>query len=290
MSPPRWTSADLPDLSGRTVIVTGATSGIGRMAARDLARAGARVVLAVRNPDLGERVASEMQGDTEVRRLDLTQLDSVRAFAGGWEGGIDVLVNNAGVMATPEGRTGDGFELQIGTNHLGHFLLTNLLLEQVRERVVTVSSYAHRMGRIDLDDLNFERRRYRRWVAYGQSKLANMLFAQELARRFDSDASGRRSLVVHPGWSATHLQGQTRNRLQDGVMALGNRLWAQTDEQGAWPTVYAATQDIPNGSFVGPDKLFGLRGHPRLERPSRAGRDPEQARRLWELSERLTAA
>ena len=182
MNSHKWTPSDLPALDGRTVVITGATSGIGRAAAAELSRAGARVVMAVRDTQRGEQVAAGMAGDPEVRRLDLTDLASVRAFADGWDGDIDVLINNAGVMAVPEGRTGDGFETQIGTNHLGHFALTGLLLSHVTERVVTLSSGAHRMGTIDLADLNWERRSYKRWPAYGQSKLANLLFTFELQR------------------------------------------------------------------------------------------------------------
>ena len=172
-----WTPEDLPDLAGRTVVITGATSGIGRAAATELARAGARVVLAVRNTERGQQVAGELPGGgAQVRPLDLTDLASVRAFATGWDGPIDVLINNAGVMAVPEGRTKDGFETQIGTNHLGHFALTGLLLPHVTDRVVSVASGAHRIGHIDLGDLNWERRRCRRWPAYAQSKLAKLLF------------------------------------------------------------------------------------------------------------------
>ena len=194
MSSSKWTAADLPSLDGRTVVVTGATSGIGRVAARELARAGAHVVLAVRDVARGEEVAEAMQGSTEVRHLDLTDLATVRAFADGWDGELDVLVNNAGVMAVPEGRTKDGFETQIGTNHLGHFALTGLLLEHVTDRVVTVASGAHRMGRIRLDDLNWEQGSYKRWAAYGQSKLANLLFTLELRRRLhEADSPCARS-------------------------------------------------------------------------------------------------
>src|SRR5271154_7115269 len=170
------TTTPLPDMTGRSVIVTGANSGIGRAAASALAGAGARVVLAVRNTDKGQAAAASMPGQTEVRQLDLASLASVREFAAAWDGELDLLINNAGVMAPPLGRTAEGFELQLGTNHLGHFALTNLLLEHVTGRVVTVASGAHRMGSIDLDDLNWERRPYSAWRAYGQSKLANLLF------------------------------------------------------------------------------------------------------------------
>src|SRR4051794_16087992 len=200
MSSPKWTAKDLPDLAGRTVVITGANSGIGLVAARALGGAGARVVLAVRDPSRGEAAAATVPGAPEVRRLDLADLTSVRAFADAWEGEVDVLVNNAGVMALPERRTADGFELQLGTNHLGHFALTNLLLEHVTGRVVTIASGAHRMGRIELDDLNWERRGYDRWRAYGQAKLANLLFTLELQRRLTEARSPVLAVAAHPGW------------------------------------------------------------------------------------------
>jgi NAD(P)-dependent dehydrogenase (short-subunit alcohol dehydrogenase family) len=220
--------------------------------------------------------------------LDLAALVSVRAFAAAWEGDLDVLVNNAGVMATPERRTADGFELQIGTNHLGHFALTGLLLGHVTHRVVTVSSSAHRTGRIDLQDLNWERRRYERWRAYGQSKLANLLFTLELQRRLAEAGSSVRALAAHPGWAATNLQSRTENPLLDRLMAVGNRLVAQSDDRGALPTLFAATQDLPGASYVGPDGPLESRGHPTLVGRSRAASDVATARGLWELSERLT--
>src|SRR3954451_9298497 len=288
MSTSKWTPKDLPNLDGRTVVITGATSGIGRAAATELARAGARVVLAVRNTQRGGQIAGELGGGAEVRALDLTDLASVRAFAEGWAGPIDVLINNAGVMAVPEGRTKDGFETQIGTNHLGHFALTNLLLGHVTDRVVTIASGAHRMGKIDLEDLNWERRSYKRWPAYGQSKLANLLFTFELQRRLAEAGSPVRAVAAHPGYAATELQSRTGNVLQNGVMAIANRLLAQSGDQGAWPTQFAATQDIPGGSYVGPDGRGEIRGHPTLVSPSSAATDAETARRLWELSERLT--
>ena len=288
MSTSKWTPADLPNLDGRTVVITGATSGIGRAAATELARAGAHVVMAVRNTARGEEVAAGMAGTPEVRHLDLTDLASVRAFAAGWDGDIDVLINNAGVMAVPEGRTADGFETQIGTNHLGHFALTGLLIGHVTDRVVTLASGAHRMGRISLDDLNWERRRYKRWPAYGQSKLANLLFMFELQRRLAEAGSPVRAVAAHPGYAATELQGRTGSRLQNAVAQLGNKLLAQSGEQGAWPTLYAATQDLPGGSYVGPDGRGEVKGHPHLVSPSSAATDADTARGLWELSERLT--
>src|SRR3954454_3262300 len=222
----KWTPADLPSLDGRTVVITGATSGIGRAAATELAKAGAQVVMGVRNTQRGEEVAATMDGRGEVRHLDLTDLNTVRAFANTWEGDIDVLIDNAGVMAVPEGRTKDGFETQIGTNHLGHFALTGLLLPHVRDRVVVLSSGAHRMGKIDLEDLNWERRTYRRWPAYGQSKLANLLFMFELQRRLSASGSRVRAVAAHPGYASTELQSLKGNPTQHVLMAIRNRVIA----------------------------------------------------------------
>jgi NAD(P)-dependent dehydrogenase (short-subunit alcohol dehydrogenase family) len=285
----KWTAQDLADLHGRTFVVTGANSGIGRATATELARAGAHVVLAVRDPQRGAQAAAAMPGDVEIRRLDLASLHSVRAFAAEWDGALDVLVNNAGVMALPEGRTRDGFEMQIGTNHLGHFALTNLLLPHIRDRVVTVSSGAHRMGSIGLDDLNWQRRDYDRWRAYGQSKLANLLFTAELQRRLEEAGSSIRALAAHPGWAATNLQRRTGSTVQNALMALGNRVIAQSEERGALPILYAATQDLPGNSYVGPDGFREGRGHPTLVGRSDAARDGRTAAGLWRLSETLTA-
>ncbi len=284
-----WTAAEMTDQTGRTFVVTGANSGIGAAAARALARAGAKVVLACRDTAKGSAAAATMPGDVEVRRLDLADLASVRSFADDLDA-LDVLVNNAGVMALPQGTTADGFERQFGTNHLGHFALTGLLLPRVADRVVTVSSGMHRFGRIDVDDPNFERRRYGRWTAYNQSKLANLLFAYELQRRLAAGSSPVRSLAAHPGYASTELQSHTES-YQDRVMALGNRLIGQSADLGALPTLYAATvTDVRGGEFVGPASVFGLRGHPKVVGSSRASRDPAAAARLWTLSERLTGA
>jgi NAD(P)-dependent dehydrogenase (short-subunit alcohol dehydrogenase family) len=288
MSSSKWTASDLPDLDGRTAIVTGANSGIGLVAARELARAGARVVLAVRSTEKGRAAAASIQGTVDVRALDLADLASVRAFAAGVDGNVDLLINNAGVMAVPEARTKDGFELQIGTNHLGHFALTNLLLPQVTGRVVTVSSGAHRMGKIRLDDLNWERGGYHRWPAYGQSKLANLLFTLELQRRLTESGSDVRAVAAHPGYAATNLQQHTGSFLQNGLMWVANRVVAQSDEMGALPTLYAATQDVPPAGYVGPDSWKEQRGHPTLVGRTSAASDEDTARRLWTLSEELT--
>jgi NAD(P)-dependent dehydrogenase (short-subunit alcohol dehydrogenase family) len=284
----KWTAQDLPDLAGRTFVVTGANSGLGLIDARELARAGARVVLAVRDTAKGEQAARTIDGPAEVRKLDLADLASIHAFAEAWEGDLDVLINNAGIMAIPEQRTRDGFEMQVGTNHLGHFALTNLLLPHITDRVVTLSSGAHRIGKLDVDDLNWERRSYQRWGAYGQSKLSNLLFTLELQRRLSAAGSDLRAVAAHPGYAATNLQSRTQNALQNTLMAVGNKLIAQSDEMGALPTLYAATQDIPGGSYVGPDGLGEQRGHPTLVGRSGAASDGETARRLWERSEELT--
>ncbi len=292
-----FSAASQPDLTGRTAIVTGANSGIGQAAARALAAAGARVVLAVRDVAKGQTAAAAMPGipgtpgAPEARELDLASLDSVRAFAAAWDGGIDLLINNAGVMIPPLTRTADGFESQFGTNHLGHFALTNLLLPHVagHGRVVTVSSDVHRIGRIDFDDLNWERRRYRPWRAYGQSKLANLLFTAELQRRLSVAGSSVLSNAAHPGYAATNLQFHSQRRSVDFLIGrLGNRLLAQDAAGGALPTLYAAIADIPGNSYAGPGGFAGLRGAPKLAARSAAARDPETARRLWTVSEELT--
>jgi NAD(P)-dependent dehydrogenase (short-subunit alcohol dehydrogenase family) len=279
----KWTLADLPDQSARTMVVTGANSGVGRATAQALAGAGARVILACRNVDKGKSAAATMADTVEVRALDLANLASVREFAASIDEPIDVLINNAGVMAVPYRRTADGFEMQFGTNHLGHFALTGLLLDRIRDRVVTMSSSFHWFGRIDLDDLNWERRRYRRWAAYEQSKLANLLFAYELSRRLSGSGIG--SYAVHPGYVSTNLMSHTETML-DSVMALGNRLFAQTPALGALPTLYATVTDLPSGSFVGPDVI--VRGYPKVVRSSPASYDREKAAALWALSEKLT--
>ena len=285
----RWTAAELPDLGGRTVVITGANSGIGLVTARELARVGAHVVLAVRDRERGRTAAASITGSTEVRHLDLADLASVRAFAHEWDGDVDVLINNAGVMAIPERRTVDGFEMQFATNHLGHFALTNLLLPYITDRVVTVSSNAHRMGRIVIDDLNWERRRYRAWAAYGQSKLANLLFTLELTRRLTAAGSPVRAVAAHPGYAATNLQAHTGNPISSAVMAFANRVVAQSDAQGALPTLFAATQDLPSGSYIGPDGFQETRGHPTLVGRSAAATDLDTATALWTASEELTS-
>jgi NAD(P)-dependent dehydrogenase (short-subunit alcohol dehydrogenase family) len=296
-----WDAKDIPDQSGRTAIVTGANSGLGLVTARELARAGASVVMACRNLDKGHAAIDEVRAavpDAQVQldELDLASLASVRAFTDRFKptrDGLDLLINNAGVMGTPRRRTADGFELQFGTNHLGHFALTTALLETMegREdaRVVTLSSTAHKMGRINFDNLNGDRR-YFRWNAYGQSKLANLLFALELDRRLRAAGSTVKSLAAHPGYAATNLQSAGPPMFDRLVMVASNALIAQSDEMGALPILYAATQPgLEGGTYVGPDGFQEQRGYPKIVQPSGRARDPETARRLWEVSERMTA-
>jgi NAD(P)-dependent dehydrogenase (short-subunit alcohol dehydrogenase family) len=281
--------ADVPDMTGRTAVVTGANSGLGRVTARALAAAGARVVMAVRDPAKGREAAATMSGDLDVRRLDLADLASVRAFAEALDEPVDLLINNAGLMVPPLGRTVDGFELQLGTNHLGHFALTNLLLPAVRERVVTVSSNGHRAGSIDFEDLNWERRPYRATRAYGQSKLANLLFTAELHRRLTAVGSPVLATAAHPGLASTNLLRPPGSRPRlEAIQQQIAHLMAQSDEDGALPTLYAAVADVPGNSYAGPSGFLQGRGAPRLVSRSRKAADGDVARRLWTASERLT--
>ncbi|UGT55916.1 oxidoreductase [Nocardia asteroides] len=281
--------SNLPSLTDHTVVVTGANSGIGRAAARALAAAGARVVLAVRDPDKGHLAAADMAGDVAVRRLDLADLASVRAFAEETDEPVDILVNNAGVMIPPLSRTADGFEMQFGTNHLGHFALTNLLLPRIRRRVVTVSSNGHRAGSLDFDDLNWQRKPYRAMAAYGQSKLANLLFTTELQRLLTDAGSSVLATAAHPGMAATNLlRPNGKSRLRERVQNAVTSVLAQSDEDGALPTLYAAVADIPGDSYVGPSGFLQGRGAPALVGRSAAARDANLAHRLWVASEDLT--
>jgi NAD(P)-dependent dehydrogenase (short-subunit alcohol dehydrogenase family) len=280
-----WTAADLPSFAGRTVIITGANSGLGAVTARELAAKGAKIVMAVRTTSKGEAAARQMTGDVEVRQLDLQDLSSVRRFADGVDK-ADVLINNAGIMAAPYALTADGFESQIGTNHLGHFALTNLLLPKLTDRVVTVSSMAHWLGRINFDDLNWKSRRYSPWLAYSQSKLANLLFTSELQRRLDSVGSPLRAVAAHPGYSHTNLQGASGRKLGDAVVAAATRVVATDADFGARQTLYAASQDLPGDAFVGP--RFGYVGRTQPVGRSRRAKDAANAAALWELSEQLT--
>ena len=299
-----WSAADIPDQRGRRMVVTGANSGIGLAAARELARAGARVTLACRDAARGQAavaaIRAEVPGaDVELGAVDLADLASVRAFAQTQQEPLDVLINNAGVMATPPRRTVDGFELQLATNHLGHFALTGLLLDRLlaadgESRVVTLASVAHRFARIDFDDLQRERS-YHSWSVYAQSKLANLLFAYELQRRIDAAhaSAGLVSVAAHPGYASTALMTSGAQldgpRLLARFIGLVSPVLGQPPAKGALPMLYAATvPELAGGSYVGPGGPLELWGHPRLVDSSAASKDPETARRLWEASEALT--
>lgn len=285
---------EVPPQHGRTVVVTGAGGGLGLETARALAGAGARVVMAVRSLERGRRAAAGLEGlagPVEVRLLDVADLASVRAFVQQLvDDGVrpDVLVNNAGVMATPFGRSPDGVELQLATNHLGHFALANLLLPHLGDRVVVVSSNAHRAGRLELDDLDWARRGYSPMGAYAQSKLCNLLFLAELQRRLTAAGSTLRATGAHPGSTHTAITSQTGNRLATAVGAFGHRLVGMPAWQGALPVLYAATMDVPGNSYLGPHRLGGMQGWPVPVGRSQAAGDPALARALWDRSEELS--
>lgn len=272
---------------GRRFVVTGASSGLGMETARVLAAQGADVVLAVRNPAKGDEVARSMTGSVEVRRLDVADLSSVRAFAAD-VGPVDVLINNAGVLAVPYGLTVDGFETQLATNHLGHFALTNLMLPTISDRVVVISSDSHVRGEVDLDDLNWERRRYQGFRAYTASKLANLLFLLELDRRLREARSPVRAVGSHPGSTATSITGNTGNRFKTWVGSWGHRLVGMPLQKGALTTLYAATEDLPGNTFIGPDGFREMVGWPTEVGRSPKALDAELARGLWNRSEELT--
>ncbi len=302
----KWTAADLPTLPGRQVIVTGANSGLGLETASALAGAGASVTMAVRTVDKGQAAADGIRtlhpaADVSVARLDLADLASVHEFSASWSAqhpqGLSLLINNAGIMAIPRRQTVDGFEMQLGTNHLGHFALTGLLLPalvaQPGSRVVTVSSQAHRMGRMNFDDL-MGATKYRSWGAYGQSKLANLLFTAELQRRCDAAGLSILALAAHPGFASTNLQAAGPTMRESSIGArmsdIGNSLFAQSAAMGALPTLFAATMPgLAGGSYVGPDGFMEQRGHPRVVDRSAAAKSVPDAQRLWALSEELTS-
>jgi NAD(P)-dependent dehydrogenase (short-subunit alcohol dehydrogenase family) len=296
----RWTAAEITSQAGKVAVVTGANSGLGLITSRELARAGAEVVIACRRVAKGEEAAAEIRrtapdATVAVRELDLASLESVAAFAErtlGDHSRIDLLVNNAGVMAPPRRLTADGFESQFGTNHLGHFALTGRLLPGLlaaeAPRVVTLSSGAHRMGSMKWDDLQRERG-YNNWLAYGQSKLANLLFCFELQRRATAAGTSLKSLAAHPGYAATNLQFAGPRPWEAAIMWVTNKVLAQSAEMGALPTLYAATvEDLPGGSFVGPDGPGEMRGHPHVVSAAGKAYDEDAQRRLWQVSEELT--
>ena len=298
-----WTPAQIPDLTGTTAVVTGANVGLGLHTAIELAGHGASVVMACRDPDRGDaalgRVRVQVPGaDVELARLDLADLASVRDFAASTVQAhprIEVLVNNAGVMALPTRQvSADGFEMQLATNHLGHFALTGLLLPALLagpSRVVSVSSNAHRMGTIDLDDLQSERR-YSPWPAYGQSKLANLLFTMQLQRLADRAAADLTSVAAHPGYAATNLVASgpaAGGNLAGRVIGLATKVLGQPARMGAWPSLYAATMpDVRGAEYFGPNAFGGWRGHPERTTAKPSAYDPDVAARLWQRSVELT--
>ena len=298
---PDWDVENIPDQTGRVALVTGANSGLGLVVARELARRGALVVLACRNMEKGRAAHAEIAAaasgpEPELEELDLASLDSVRAFAERFtekQDGLDLLINNAGVMASPRRLTQDGFELHLGTNHLGHFALTLRLLPLMENRedarVVTVSSNAHKTVRgIAFDNLNGDRR-YFRWNAYGQSKLANLLFALELDRRLRARGSTVKSLAAHPGYATTNLQSAAAPAFDRMVMKVTDAAVGQSAEMGALPVLYAATEPgLESGTYAGPDGIGEHRGHPKIVSPNRVARNEGTARRLWDVSEELT--
>jgi NAD(P)-dependent dehydrogenase (short-subunit alcohol dehydrogenase family) len=290
----KWTTENIPDQRGKTVIITGANSGIGYEAALALADKGAHVIMACRSLDKGETAAAQIrstdpQGKVTVQHLDLADLSSVARFAEGFlaeNQKLDILVNNAGVMAIPYRQTADGFEMQIGTNHFGHFALTarlfDLLKKTPNSRVITVSSFAHILGRINFDDINSQKG-YQKWIAYGQSKLANLLFAYELNRRTARSGGNPISIAVHPGYAATNLQKSS------SFFSFTNHFMAQSQQMGALPSLYAATNlEMRGGEYIGPDGFLAQRGYPRQARSSRRSYDLATAQRLWQVSQEIT--
>ena len=291
----RWDDRLMLDQSGKVAIVTGAGSGLGFETVRALAGKNAKVVMAVRNTAKGREAAARIKkecprADVDVMELDLADLSSVRKFVQDFTkrfSRLDLLINNAGVMVPPYGKTVDGFELQFGTNHLGHFALTVLLIDMLKKvsgsRIVTVSSGAHAFGMLDFDDLNWEKRRYNAWQAYGDSKLANLYFTRELQRRLDEEGSDVLAVAAHPGWAATELQ-----RHQWWVRLLNN-FFAQPAGMGALPTLYAATApDVHGSEYFGPDGKGQMRGYPVKVQSSKRSSDMVVASRLWEVSEEMT--
>jgi NAD(P)-dependent dehydrogenase (short-subunit alcohol dehydrogenase family) len=270
-------------MDGRTVIITGAGSGIGLIAARELARVGARVVAAVRDPAKARLALANVAGPVEVRHLDVSDLSSIRAFADAAEGPVDVLVNNAGVMDIPARRTADGFDLQTATNYFGPFVLTNLLADRITHRVVNVTSQLHRRAKLDLADLDWRSRTYDPMQAYCDSKLAITLFSLELQGRLIAAGSPARSVLAHPGIATTSLAAHSpANRINSLRFLLNDA------EHGALPTLYAATQDVPGNAYVGPDGLGSIKGYPTVRRPGKRGLDDEVARQLWAATAALT--
>jgi NAD(P)-dependent dehydrogenase (short-subunit alcohol dehydrogenase family) len=290
----KWTAENIPDLTGKTAVVTGANSGIGYETARALARKGATVILACRDKDKGNAAAQKISQEfpaakAELMMLDLSELASARRFAGEFKsrfGALDLLINNAGIMAVPYRKTADGFESQFGTNHLGHFALTLLLMDRIlrapRARVITVSSFGHKLAKMDFENLSAEKG-YDPQKAYGQSKLANLLFTYELQRRFEAAGADAIAAAAHPGWTATNLDAHWR------MVHMLTPILGQKPEMGALPTLYAATApDVRGGDYYGPGGWQEINGYPAKVPSSLASHDAAVAARLWKVSEELT--
>jgi len=289
-----WTAEQAPDQSGKIAIVTGSNSGIGFVTARELAKKGAHVILACRNESKAETAkqtidAENPSGKIEVMALDLANLNLVRTFAKKFKKKhkkLDILCNNAGVMAIPFQKTADGFEMQFGTNHYGHFALTALLIDRILAtkgaRIVNVSSLAHKTGFMDFENINGELR-YSKWAAYGMSKLANLLFTYETARRLEAKGANVITTAAHPGWTATNLQNSVK------MASVANFLVAQDEDMGALPQLYACTaDDVNNGDYFGPARWREMRGYPKRVESNSRSHDKDAAKRLWELSEKVT--
>jgi NAD(P)-dependent dehydrogenase (short-subunit alcohol dehydrogenase family) len=295
MAKSNWNTESIPDQKGRVVIVTGATSGLGKEAARVLAGKNASVIMAVRNVEKGEGVADEIRrefpsADVTVRDLDLSSLTSVESFAEGIMKDydrLDILINNAGVMMCPYSKTQDGFEIQMGTNHMGHFALTGHLMPLLKNtdgsRIVATSSAAHNLGNIDFSDINWENRRYNTQKAYGDSKIANLYFTYELARRLNGNGKSPLVTAAHPGWTGTDLQRHS------GVIRFLNNFLAQGTDIGTLPTLRAAVDpDAQPGDYYGPSRFFEMHGKPIKVESNKRSHDTEAAQRLWEMSEQMT--
>jgi len=293
MKEDKWDVSQVPDQSGKTAVVTGSSSGIGYEAAKVLANKGAKVIIAVRNPEKGKKALNKIKeqnekADVEVMNVDLSDLNSVNEFVKEYKSRfdkLDILINNAGVMIPPYSKTKDGFELQMGTNHLGHFSLTMQLLDMIKKtphsRIVNVSSNAHKYGNIDFDDLTWENRKYKAWRAYGDSKIANLYFTSELKNILDE--SDVKVTAAHPGWTATELQRHS------GLFDYLNSFFAMSIDQGALPTLRAATdEDAQSGDYFGPDGFMEIKGYPKKTETNKLAKDESIAKRLWEVSEELT--